>query len=136
VVFIPRMRSHPISMSMLGCYGSSYPTTQDPTEYVYTGSILHDNSQQESTPPQPGTYSTAVETNDEVSCEYAGIPRTHPMEYDLPEDLLKETQGAATPEEVLETVLRSLSAPVNVEEETKKEDHLYTEIPLPATNSV
>jgi hypothetical protein len=31
-----------------GCYGSSYPTTQGPNEYVYTGPILHDNSQQES----------------------------------------------------------------------------------------
>jgi hypothetical protein len=37
---------------------------------------------------------------------------------------------------VLETALRSLSTPVNVDEEEKKEDPLYTEIPLPATNSV
>ena len=50
---------------------------------------------------------------------------------------MKETQVATNPEEVLETTLRSLAVPVNVEEEKKKkEDPLYTEIPLPATNSV
>jgi hypothetical protein len=119
-----------------GRCGSRYPSTQDPNEYVYTGTTLHDKSQQESTPPRPGTYSKAVETNDEVSCEYAGIPRTQPMEYDLPEDLLKEMQGAANPEEVLETVLRSLSDQVNVEEEEKKDGPLYTEISLPVTNSI
>jgi hypothetical protein len=94
---------------------------------------LHDNSQQEPTPQQPGTYSTAVETNDEVSGEYMGIPQTQPVDYDLLEDLLKETQVVT---QVLEPTPRSLSEPVNAEAEEKKEDPLYTEIPLPATNSV
>jgi hypothetical protein len=97
---------------------------------------LHDNSQQEPTPPPPGPYSTAVETNDEVSCEYTGIPQTQPIDYDLLEDLLKETQAVTTPEGVLEPAPRSLSDPFNVEAEEKKEDPLYTEIPLPATNYV
>jgi hypothetical protein len=55
---------------------------------------------------------------------------------DLLEDLLNETQAVTTPVGVLEPAPRSLSDPVNAEVEEKKEDPLYTEIPLPATNSV